>query len=147
MTVGPPPKGGFSQTPAQFTLNIDAMVKDLVEDEVVLFLKKLSLDALRGCVMKSPVDTGRFRGNWNVGIGSQDLSVSEREEKIPVGDDSGERILTGALEIEGTEDLTVIWITNNLPYAEMLEHGWSLQAVNGMVAMTLAELETMDYDA
>ena len=127
----------MSMTPGQFTLSIDAMVKDLVEDEVILVVKKLSMDALRGVVMKSPVDTGRFRGNWNGGIGSQDLSVSDSTDK-----GVGATLSSGTSEIDGVEDLTVVWITNNLPYALALEHGHSKQAPAGMVALTFAELET-----
>ena len=135
----------MSMTPGQFTLSIDAMVKDLVEDEVILVVKKLSMAALRGVVMKSPVDTGRFRGNWNVGIGSQDLSVSDSTDK-----GGGATLSSGTSEIDGVEDLTVVWITNNLPYAMALENGHSkIQAPGpgGIVALTFAELETMDYDA
>jgi hypothetical protein len=33
------------------------------------------------------------------------------------------------------------YITNNLPYAERLEYGWSGQAPSGMIRLSLAEFE------
>ena len=100
-------------------------------------------------VKKTPVDTGRARGNWNVSVGSEDTSTSETtqqkyksKESIPTpnGDES-------------------IFISNNLDYIEKLEYGgypnppkggsgktvngFSKQAPNGMVGVTLANNENI----
>lgn len=128
----------MSETPAQFTLSIDKFADDLVEEQVVAVTQKLALTALRGVVMKSPVDTGRFRGNWNVGIGSIDYSITDNVDKT-----GQETINKGAGIVDRAPAYQAIWISNNLPYANRLENGWSKQAPAGMVALTFAELETM----
>lgn len=127
----------MSLTPLQFTLDIGAIVKNLVEDEVVLVVKKLSLDALRGVIEKSPVDTGRFRGNWNVGLGVPDLSTSENTDK----DGSPTESKGGAI-VDAVGPYVSIWVTNNLPYATALEFGHSKKG-DHMVSRTFAELESM----
>lgn len=40
-----------------------------------------------------------------------------------------------------------IFLTNNLPYIERLERGWSKQAPTGMVALTVAEFGGIAADA
>jgi len=125
----------MSLTPEQFILDISSAVKNLVEDEVVLVVQKLSLDALRGVIEKSPVDTGRFRGNWNVGIGAQDLSTSENTDK-----DGGPTESKGGGLIDAVGPYVAIWVTNNLPYATALEFGHSTKGSH-MVSRTFAELE------
>jgi len=40
----------------------------------------------------------------------------------------------------GAGRIRQIFIVNGLPYINRLENGWSQQAPNGMVAITLAEL-------
>ena len=127
----------MSLTPTQFTLDIGSIVKNLVEDEVVLVVQKLSLDALKGVVEKSPVDTGRFRGNWNVGLGAPDLSTSTETDK-----EGGSTVSQGSAEIEGVEPYVAIWVTNNLPYATALEFGHSKKGSH-MVSRTFAELASM----
>lgn len=109
-------------------------------------------------VKKTPEDTGRARGNWNISIGSEDSSTSDRKtpkyksrEQMP--------------DSNGDES---IFISNNLPYIGTLEHGgypnppkkgtwnkktksyeirsangYSKKAPNGMVGVTLANNEAI----
>jgi len=139
----------MSVTPAQFILDIDSLVESEVEETVRLAAQKISLEGLKGVVLKSPVGNpslwkgrappgyvgGRFRGNWNVGVGDMDLSVSDNT--------ANNRVAAGASEINGAKVYSIIWLTNNLPYANRIENGWSKQAPGGMVALTFAELQAM----
>ena len=50
--------------------------------------RKVMLDLFSRVIMKSPVDTGRFRANWNVAIGSPDLSTTEATDDSPRGNPS-----------------------------------------------------------
>lgn len=100
-------------------------------------------------VKKTPVDTGRARANWNVSVGSQDLSTTEDTRKTPKSKDK-------MPEPKGDES---IFITNNLPYITKLEYGgypnppkkgsgktvngYSKQAPEGMVGVTLANNEAI----
>tara|TARA_R110000803_G_scaffold70656_1_gene133612 strand:- start:240 stop:602 length:363 start_codon:yes stop_codon:yes gene_type:complete len=96
--------------------------------ELELVTRKISLDAYSRVTVKTPVDTGRARANWNIGAGSPDLSTTtDTSSELPnVKKGDGER---------------AIYITNNLDYISELEDGSSKQSPNGMVAVTMLELE------
>ena len=103
-------------------------------------------------VKKTPVDTGRARGNWNITVGHDSFTQDEdrrpkfsRPDQVP--------------EPKGDE---TIYISNNLDYITKLEYGgfpnppkggdgktvngFSKQAPNGMVGVTLANNENI-FDA
>lgn len=75
---------------------------------------------------RSPVDTGRFRGNWQTTVGSPAQGTIERLDRG--GDAAKAEVLAnlGAL-------FDVVCLTNNLAYSEALEDGYSAQAPAGMV--------------
>ena len=100
-------------------------------------------------VKKTPVDTGRARGNWNITVGHDDTSASSRttpQFKSPS-------------ELPKAEGDETIYISNNLDYIAKLEYGgfpknpeggsgktvngYSKQAPNGMVGVTLANNENI----
>nr|WP_309504287.1 hypothetical protein [uncultured Roseovarius sp.] len=120
-----------------FELQLDKEWAEKVED-VRQFVALVGLTGLRGLVLKSPVDTGRFKGNWNVGVGQMDLKTTETVDPSGGGTITrADRELTAYASAEG---FPVINLTNNLPYAVRLEDGHSNQAPNGMVGLTVAEL-------
>lgn len=84
-------------------------------------------------VMASPVDTGRFRANWNVSWATPNLSVSTSTSDASVQSAITE-LRTGRGKVDG-----VVYLTNNLAYAGKLEHGYSAQAPSGMVKVAVAE--------
>jgi hypothetical protein len=84
-------------------------------------------------VQASPVDTGRFKGNWQVTYGVPAASVRD------ILDKSG--AVSGA-EVAKVMSLPaggVVYLANNLPYAQRLEYGWSKQAPAGMVRTALRQ--------
>lgn len=122
----------------QFNKEIDAFTRDLVPAEVVKLQKKLVLEALQRIVKKTPVDTGRARGNWQTTIGES------AETAIEVLDpDGGETIAKGLAAIGQLPPYSIVWISNNVNYIEFLEGGSSKQAPAGMVALTVEELRAM----
>eukprot|EP00456_Euglypha_rotunda_P064327 TRINITY_DN54735_c0_g1_i3.p1 TRINITY_DN54735_c0_g1~~TRINITY_DN54735_c0_g1_i3.p1 ORF type:complete len:175 (-),score=33.99 TRINITY_DN54735_c0_g1_i3:567-1091(-) len=69
---------------------------------------------------------GRFRGNWQVGVGSAptgELPLRSAEEAMA----------KAATAAASAPDFPVIFISNNLPYAVPLNHGHSSQAPSGFV--------------
>lgn len=100
-------------------------------DKAELVVRKVAQDFVASFVLKSPVDTGRFRANWNTGIGSMNLSTS-------ISTDSGAELRASSI-LPSYKAGDTIYITNNLPYALRLEYGWSDQAPAGMVRTTIAE--------
>ena len=87
-------------------------------------------------IERSPVDAGRFRGNWQFTTGkpaSRQLSNTDKR--------GGKRQLALQKKILAVEIGKVYYITNNLPYGQKLEFGSSSQAPQGMVRVTLAEFD------
>jgi hypothetical protein len=82
-------------------------------------------------VMRSPVDTGRFRANWNFSINRPDTSTTESTDKSRGVAEAQKALNYGAGQ--------VVYLTNALPYAYRLEHGWSKQAPAGMVKVSATE--------
>jgi hypothetical protein len=88
-------------------------------------------------VLKSPVDTGRFRANWQIGFNQPDTKTTDETDLTGMAQISRAQSELNSIKINGQ----TIYITNSLPYAYRLEYeGWSLQAPQGMVRITLAEL-------
>ena len=105
-------------------------------DKVV---RETTIMLAQSVVVKTPVDTGRARGNWVFGVGSPDASTTENTDK------SGAKTISKMIgQIGRTGAGGVTYITNNLPYIKRLESGrWSGQAPNGMVRLTVREFQ--DY--
>ncbi|WP_050980187.1 HK97 gp10 family phage protein [Sinorhizobium sojae] len=127
----------MAQKAMDFALSLQALGEELTDDAVQQVVQKVALQALRGVVMKSPVDTGRFRGNWTVSVDAKDTSITDATDK-----GGGETIAKGAALIAALPPYRTVWISNNLPYARRLETGWSKQAPAGVVALTIAEIES-----
>lgn len=121
----------------QFNREMRNFSKKLLPHEFLLFQKKIALHALKAIVLRTPVDTGRARGNWQVAIDEVPKDILETEDKS--GDAA---ISTGTSVINAMEKnrLSVVYIANSLPYIEVLENGHSQQAPQGMVDLTFAEL-------
>ena len=130
---------------SEFIGEIDVAL-DQMDADVNAFVRRICLEALSRIVLKTPVDTGRARGNWNVGIGEIDETTD-----FELFDKTGSKSLRrGGKEIGkyAREDgFPNVYISNNLPYANRLENGWSKQAPKGMVALTAIELSTRRVEA
>lgn len=121
-----------------FKLELDAAFAAEMR-KVTGAVEQIGLSALRGVVMKSPVGTGRFKGNWSLSIGAINTAIYETVDKS-----GGATIAEGAALLDGypADQWPTIYVQNNLPYAVRLEGGYSGQAPGGMVALTVAELQT-----
>lgn len=92
-------------------------------------------------IMRSPVDTGRFRGNWQTSVGSAVTGEIERLGAQP----SIEEMRGVISALKGGR---VSFLSNNLPYGHRLEFdGWSDQAPAGMVRKTVSEYQKIVDDA
>lgn len=132
-----------------FALDLQAFA-DKAKENADLVVRKVVIDIGSSVVRKSPVGDasiwqnpppkgyvgGRFRANWQYGVGTPKNGVLPDID--PSGSASNARILAGiAPDAAGK----IHYLTNNLPYAERLEKGWSKQAPNGMVALTVVEFQ------
>ena len=97
-------------------------------------------------IMRTPVLTGHARHNWRPSINEQ---VDEEQDGVFGGDTTGEPITAAergrwndvARQLKAMPVGQTLWISNNVPYAQRLENGWSQgKAPQGMVKITLAEV-------
>lgn len=112
------------------------MVK-ATREQASLATRAISLRVLSGVVLRTPVDTGRARANWQVAIGAGRSGEVESEDK-----GGGSTITAGGQTIAGQKGFDQVALTNNLPYIGKLEDGSSKQAPGpaSIVGMTLAGL-------
>lgn len=121
--------GSFSVQLQQFA-EAAKEAMDLTFRDVVFFVGQR-------LVTMSPVDTGRFRSNWQLTAGAR--AVGEIEE-IQSADETLDRLFLAAGDLSAGE---VAYIVNNLPYAIPLEYGHSTQAPAGMVRVTIADFQNI----
>ena len=105
---------------------VDRAIDESVEEEV----KGLADRALVACVELSPVDSGKFRGSWELGVnGAEPVRVVDRLD--PSGQTT---IAAGRAEIRGYKRGNVI-IESALPYSARIDNGWSLSAPAGVTRL------------
>jgi hypothetical protein len=73
--------------------------------------RAVALEWFSGVIRRTPVDTGRMRGNWLTTSGTPNYSVTDRT-------DEGAAISEARNNID---PLGITYMTNNLPYAERRE--------------------------
>ena len=127
----------------RFALNIRkfAEIVKLRHDEVI---RKLAFDILREAIEASPVDTGRFKESWRIGILQPDLETAPDRETF---EDGAAKALSKALSVLATySGERAIWVSNNVPYAVPLELGYSKQAPDGVLGPVVARSRAMLFD-
>jgi hypothetical protein len=103
-------------------------LEDLAEKEV----KEIAGTIFRAAVKLSPVYSGAFRASWRV-------SFNVAREDVTNGRSPAAPIRGASFRWPAGFKLgdTVI-ISNNQPYAELLEYGWSNQAPYGILRLAAA---------
>jgi len=113
-----------------------------------LALRKISIELFGRVIMRTPVDTGRLRGNWQATTyvpetGQRDLlDNSSKANQKGLGNSKAR----GEMEefVLGEGQSTMFHLTNTLPYARVIEYGdphGSQQAPQGMVRISVAEFQ------
>lgn len=110
--------------------------------QVAVMERKVCLEGLRRLVEKTPVDTGRARGGWQVGIAEHPRGQTDRLDDTVSADESP-TVAAGSAVIAEIKMPVKCIIANNVEYIEALENGHSQQAPNGMLGLTVQELGTM----
>jgi hypothetical protein len=110
-----------------------------LKDKADRLVRGVALESLGRLIRRTPVDTGRARGNWNVAIGSTDPT-----HDMEFLDPQGTAALQGGQQVIGEFRAGErLFLTNSVPYVEELERGHSKQAPQGMVAVTAAEMRPL----
>jgi hypothetical protein len=145
----------------QFVKEMQDLAAKLPPAEMRKLATYLALEGLKRVVLRTPVDSGLARGNWQVGIGKRGTGVLSRKDRAGTA-----TIASGTSKILSAPDFPFISIYNNLPYIAVLEFGgfdpanpgpskdkrpdrfgrilvrdgYSAYAPRGMVAITVEEL-------
>ena len=119
-------------------------IKNEIDDVLVQsqeFKEKIGFDCFAGIVKRTPVDTGRARGNWMVSLGSAVEAVVDSGPTISDGQSSPSALINqGMSTISKSKPGQDIVISNNLPYIVFLEEGTTKQNAKGMVAHNVARV-------
>lgn len=108
-----------------------SLFADVIQEQVTQRVRIIAMAMLSEIVLRSPVDTGRFRGNNVVSVGAPVYTNTANVD--PTG---SETINRGLSAMSGLEPFTQVFIQNNLPYAVPLEDGHSKQAPAGIYAVS-----------
>lgn len=111
--------------------------KTVVPERVVVLQKKVAFQVLTGVVLKTPVDTGRARGGWQLDVGAVGSAPTDRLDR-----DGAAVFADAAKKLGAIKFGQRVAISNNVHYIIYLENGSSDQAPRGMVAITLDEVRS-----
>lgn len=127
-----------------WTIPLDRLIAK-AQGNLELVARKTILTCYRRVIMRTPVKTGRARGNWFCAIGAAPSQTTDQVD--PSGRSSaGDMQQTVAGQWKPLTGETCI-MSNNLPYIGRLEEGSSKQAPGGMVKLTVAEMGGIAQDA
>jgi hypothetical protein len=137
----------FKMDLEKFSKKIDVTVQSVV--------KKTALDIYKGVTKRTPVDTGALRNSWMIGINHKPEGVKKGTRKKGSGGKATRAEFNESEEMKNLNGIklgSTVYITNNQPYAEVVEYGkygsgpkttggYSSQAPKGMVRVTMQEVE------
>lgn len=127
-------QGSFALSLAEFA----EQAKEAIDSS----LREIVIEIGASVIRMSPVDTGRFRGNWQFSVESPAQGTLERLDKN--GSETTAELVDGAIQFRAG---MTAFIVNNLPYAIELEYGHSDQAPGGMVRITLERFQQIVLEA
>ncbi len=127
-------QGSFAESLAAFAEQTKEAIDDVFREVVI----EIGTSVIR----LSPVDTGRFKGNWQFTVGAPSNQSLDTVDKS--GHETIAELVAQASNLEAGQ---VAYIVNNLVYGVPLEYGHSDQAPAGMVQITLARFQQIVLEA
>lgn len=116
----------------QFALDIDEEFRKAVEEPLLRTVISVAMELEERVKTKTPVDTGNARASWTGSVGSPDFLPQSKGGVASGGSMAAVAAMTKP---------DIVYITNSAVYASQLENGSSKQAPQGMVALSIAEIE------
>lgn len=129
----------------RFQGEIDAWIKaaeSTLEHAIEIFVR----DVHSALVSRSPVDTGRFKGNWQITFNEIPNHALNRYDKTGGVVRGEEQAKTYGMFSRGGA-ITSVHFSNMLIYANALEYGHSQQAPIGVVGLVALRLRSYMADA
>jgi len=128
-----------------------AQLAEKMKEDLNTVVRKATLNTFSAVAKRTPVDTGRLRGNWNASQGTINTSTTPTA--------AAARAMVEAERAASFEPGGVAYFANSLPYARVVEYGeypnppkkgkgktvggFSKRSPQGMVRVTAAEFN--DY--
>jgi hypothetical protein len=111
--------------------DVDEEIKVYVAEEA----RDIMLQVFRGVVANSPVLRGHFRYSWRFAVGQPDLTFVREggTEKNPLGPPPTPKVPVDT-------SFPPMFVTNNIPYAQIIEDGTYDSAPAGVLDVTLQDL-------
>lgn len=118
-----------------FTLDLTRFAKK-ADADMVAVVHKISMEAFKRIILRTPVDTGRARANWGCTIGKPRTAMQIESTDKSGGTTTAAMVATvQQFNADGS-----VFMVNNLPYVHELEKGSSRQSPQGMVTVTKLEM-------
>lgn len=111
---------------------------DRAEDKLSDVVSGTVIRATNAIVDLSPVDTGRFKANWQVTANAP--AAQSLNDYDQLGGETKSALARQARAVARSKATKVIYITNRLNYAAYLEYGASNQAPSGVLGVVQARL-------
>lgn len=135
-----------------FTLDVKAFC-DKAKKNPEIVMRQVSMKLFSEIILGSPVDTGRFRNNWfaNTGPTPSNEVTAYTGKQGTAAINRASKVVNESRGMSWTE----LTLTNNLPYANVIEYGgypgdgpntvggYSKQAPQGMVRVNVARFNTL----
>ena len=101
-------------------------------------MRQVSIKLFSAIIKATPVDTGRARNNWFASGNTPSQEITTYG--APQGTATIQRVTA---VINTATDWHEFTLTNNLPYAQRLEYGWSQQAPQGFVRTNVSRFQQL----
>lgn len=120
-----------------FALDVSKFVEKAKKNPETV-MRQVSIKLFSAIINASPVDTGRFRMNWMASGGTPASGTTDTTDKS--GNTATGNATSFVLKAADWHEFT---LTNNLPYAQRLEYGWSQQAPQGFVRTNVSRFQQL----
>ena len=119
----------FSKDLDNITLNLAGYAEEMVRGTLFSLASRI--------IKESPVDTGRFRGNWQASLNTP------KQGRLQQFDKSGASAINDMSSVvAGLKMGQTFYLANNLPYARRLEYGYSKQAPSGFLRINVMRVQS-----
>lgn len=120
----------------EFSFAVSRFASQTKEKEK-LVIRKIAIECFRRIILGTPVDTGRARGNWQASTGNPLGGIVESNDK---GGSATIAAMVSEVSTWTPKDDLPAFITNNLPYIQRLNEGWSKQAPAHFIEQVLSDI-------
>lgn len=110
-----------------------------IKGDMIRFYKAVCFETFKRIVNRTPVDTGRARGNWQMEVGKAASGTLNVEGSA--GEVASKALNQATGKLSSITPFSIVHITNNVEYIYYLEYEKrSKQAPQGMVEITITEM-------